>query len=60
MRKALVDARCSIAADRALRTITYMRRYEPQVTAVFAADDSNRQSAYRWRIVDLEEVGASR
>lgn len=60
VRKALVDARCSIAADRALRTITYMRRYEPQVTAVFAEDDSNRQSAYRWRIVDLEEVGAAR
>jgi hypothetical protein len=54
VRKALVDARCSIAADRALRTITYMRRYEPQVTAVLAADGSNQQSAYRWRIVDLE------
>jgi len=50
VRKALVAARCSIAADKALRTITYMRRYEPQVTAVFAA----LASEYRLRIVDLE------
>jgi hypothetical protein len=50
VRKALADARCSIAADKGLRTITYMRRYEPQATAVFAA----LEAEYRLRIVDLE------
>lgn len=49
-RKALVDARCSIVADKGVRTITYMRRYEPQVAAVIAALGSE----YRLRVIDLE------
>ncbi len=49
VRKALADAHCSITADRTLRTITYMRRYEPQVTAVFEA----LAPMYRLQIVDM-------
>lgn len=50
VRKALADARCSIASDRASRTITYQRRYEPQVQATLTA----LETAYRLQIVDLE------
>jgi hypothetical protein len=50
VRKTLADARCSISADRGLRTITYMRRYEAQVMEALKA----LETAYRLQIVDLE------
>lgn len=50
VRKALADARCSISADRGMRTITYMQRYEAQVTTALQA----LASVYRLQIVDLE------
>lgn len=50
VRKALADARCSISAERGLRTITYMRRYEAQVQEALKA----LETVYRLQIVDLE------
>jgi len=49
VRRALADARCAITADRNLRTITYMRRYEPQIMAVF----ETLAPVYRLQILDL-------
>ncbi len=50
LRKALLEARCSVEIDKTMSTLTFVKRYEPQVTAALEA----LQDEYQIQITDID------